>query len=141
MKNLSESKLRIKILKNSLTSFEKSESYARYMALMSMSKADKAGLWGEWNGYYKKVRESRIGRLIMKQKEAFYKKEIEKTKQIVKWTNENITMLISDCGDKPLFSDPYETLHKVGQYLSNKSEYESLKNTMSLYLEEDDSLI
>lgn len=141
MKNLSESKIRIKILKNSLTLFEKSEAYTRHKAWLAMPSTEQQKLWTEWNLYYKKVKESRLGRLMLKQKEAFAKKEMDKVIEIAKWTNENFTSLRDECGDRPLFPDPYETIHNVGTYLSKKSEYENLKRSLAISIDDDDNLI
>lgn len=131
----------MKQVKSWLDRFEQTTTYAQYMAYNAMSSTDKKALWDEWNVYYQKVRETKIGRLLQKQREAFIKSDFGKALEIAKWTKDNSDTVLSDAPTKPIFSDPYEIIHNSADYVQKRSEYNQLKQFFSDIGEGNDVLL
>lgn len=141
MKNVNESRIRMKQLKSWIERFEETPMYAQYRTYLSMNSLDKKSLWNEWDEYYKRVRETKIGRLLQKQREAFSQGNFGRAVEIAKWVKDNSNTALSDAPKKPVFGDPYETIYKVSHYTQKKSEYENLKQFFSDIGEKDDVLL
>lgn len=127
MRNISESRLRLKQLKSWCNGFENTPEYSQWKMFIGMSLEERGNLWIEWNEYYKKVRETKIGRLLKKTGEAFNAGDFGKVKEINKWLKENEDTIFSDAPHRPVLNDPYEIQYKVSHYLPKKSELESLR--------------
>ncbi len=128
MRNISESRLRLKQLKSWCDRFENTSDYSQWKMFSGMSLEERGNLWKEWNEFYQKVRETKIGRLLTKTGEAFNAGDFGKVKEIYKWLKENEHTILSDAPHRPVLSDPYEIQYRVSHYLPKKSELESLQS-------------
>jgi len=128
MRNINESRIRLKQLTNWIGRFEETPQYAQYKTLLAMSDEDRRSLVKEWNDYYEKVRETKIGRLFTKQREAFRKGDFAKAIEMARWSRDNSDTVLSDAPHVPAFSDPQETRYKCSDYLSRQNELLALKS-------------
>ncbi len=128
MRNINESKIRMKQLTNWIGRFEETPQYAQYKTLLAMSDVDRVALLKEWKEYYLKVRETKVGRLLIKQREAFKAGDIAKSIEMARWSRDNSDTILSDAPHVPAFADPQETRYKCSDYLGRISELASLQS-------------
>lgn len=129
------------MLSKSIARFEQSPLFRQYQMYTNMPQSEKQLIWKEWEEYYEKVKSTKVGRLLSKQKEALQKQEFQKVVAIATYCREN-EQLFSDAPTRPVFMDPYELLQRVSDYKSKKTEYEYLKQLFDdMYEKSDEDIL